>query len=261
MKNIYKSWTVRVAFSLILASVLSYTIHYQIFHDVHHIFLYMIGDFGFLFIDVLLVMLIIERLLSRRAKRDIQHKLNMVIGTFFSEVGIELLDRFSDFVENAEDLERDVLIDPHWTKKDFSRAQSKASLFHYSMAVNPESLTSLRDFLNEKHSFLIRLLENPNLLENQMFTDLLWAVFHVSEELNFRDSLESLPKSDLNHLKVDLRRAYSRIVSEWILYTAHLKEKYPFLFSLAARINPLNPKASPIILDSTLSENGNESSP
>jgi len=27
----------------------------------------------------------------------------------------------------------------------------------------------------------------------------------------------------------------------------HLKQSYPFLFSLAARINPLNPHATPII--------------
>ena len=238
-----------MALFLILASALSYTIHFLIFHDVHHIFLYMIGDFGFLFIDVLLVLLIIERLLAMRAKKDILQKLNMVIGTFFSEVGMELLHRFGDFVENAEALEKDLIINPRWKKKDFKLAHAKAQDFPYSIETDPERLESLRDFLKEKHGFLVRLLENPNLLENQEFTDLLWAVFHVSEELNFRESLQNLPKSDINHLKIDLRRAYSRIVSEWILYTAHLKERYPFLFSLAARINPLNPKASPIVLD------------
>jgi hypothetical protein len=93
----------------------------------------------------------------------------------------------------------------------------------------------------------VRLLENPILLENERFTDLLWAVFHLSEELNFRESLRNLPKGDIAHLTIDLRRAYSVIVSEWIAYTEHLKDKYPFLFSLSARINPLNPKASPIV--------------
>jgi hypothetical protein len=238
-----------MALFLIFASALSYTIHFLIFHDVHHIFLYMIGDFGFLFIDVLLVLLIIERLLAMRAKKDILQKLNMVIGTFFSEVGMELLQRFGDFVENAENLEKDLIINPRWNKKDFKLAQDRAQNFPYVIETDPEKLKSLRDFLKEKHSFLVRLLENPNLLENQEFTDLLWAVFHLSEELNFRESLQNLPKSDINHLKVDLRRAYSRIIAEWIQYAAHLKDKYPFLFSLAARINPLNPKASPIVLD------------
>ena len=247
MIKLLKSWTFRIALVFIAASAISYTVHYFIFHDVHHIFIYMIGDFGFLFIDVLLVLLIIERLLASREKKSILHKLNMVIGTFFSEVGMELLRRFSDFVENAEQLESEVLIDREWDKKRFAEAKAKAASFKYSIVFDAEKLEELRDFLKGKHAFLVRLLENPILLENQRFTDLLWAVFHLSEELNFRDSLQNLPIGDIAHLETDLRRTYSKIVSEWISYTEHLKGKYPFLFSLASRINPLNPKASPIV--------------
>jgi hypothetical protein len=36
-------------------------------------------------------------------------------------------------------------------------------------------------------------------------------------------------------------------MSEWLAYTQHLKASYPFLFSLAARMNPLNPDSSPIV--------------
>jgi hypothetical protein len=247
MKKLIKSWTFRIALLLFTASALSYTIHYFIFHDAHHIFIYMVGDFGFLFLDVLMVLLIIERLLARKEKKSILNKLNMVIGTFFSEVGMELLHCFSDFVETAEQLEGEVLISPQWDKKNFQDARSKAISFKYNIVFDVERLEKLRDFLKSNHSFLVRLLENPILLENQRFTDLLWAVFHLSEELNFRESLQNLPDADIAHLKTDLRRAYSRIIAEWIVYTEHLKGRYPFLFSLAARINPLNPKASPIV--------------
>ena len=242
-----KSWTFRIAMTLLMASVLSYTIHYFIFHDAHHIFIYMIGDFGFLFIDVLLVLLIIERLLASREKKSILQKMNMVIGTFFSEVGLELLRFFGDFVENADQIGHDVLINPKWDKKKFSEARSKAKSFQYPIIFDADRLEKLRDFLKKHHSFLVRLLENPILLEDQRFTDLLWAVFHLSEELNFRESLRDLPKEDIAHLKGDLRRAYSQIVAQWIAYTEHLKGKYPFLFSLAVRINPLDPNASPIV--------------
>ncbi len=247
MKKILKSWTFRVAVSLIVASALAYTLHYVIFRDAHHIFIYMIGDFGFLFIDVLLVLLIIERLLASREKKSILQKMNMVIGTFFSEVGLELLRCFGDFVENADQIGHDVLINPKWDKKKFSEARSKTELFKYAIIFDADRLEKLRDFLKKHHSFLVRLLENPILLENQRFTDLLWAVFHLSEELNFRESLRDLPKEDIAHLKGDLRRAYSQIVVQWIAYTEHLKGKYPFLFSLAVRINPLDPNASPIV--------------
>ena len=94
----------------------------------------------------------------------------------------------------------------------------------------------------------MRLLENPNLLEHERFTDLLWAVFHLTEELIFRgELLEDLPDTDYEHLNIDLRRAYSQLTIEWISYTAHLKESYPFLYSFVARVNPMNPQASPVV--------------
>ena len=94
----------------------------------------------------------------------------------------------------------------------------------------------------------MRMLENPNLFEHDQFTDLLWAVFHLSEELVLRgEELDNLPKTDYEHLAGDLRRAYSQLTELWLQYTQHLKENYPFLFSLAARVNPMNPAASPIV--------------
>ncbi len=244
----YLNWMLSLSLILIIASALTYTIHYLIFRDLHHIFIYMIGDFGFLFLDVLLVILLIERLLSRREKRSIMNKLNMVIGTFFSEVGLELLRKFSNFVINSQNLERQLEFSPDWEKKDFKKAMVSVQNFPYEIRIDKRSLSEIREFLLNKRSFLMRLLENPNLLEHDRFTDLLWAAFHLTEELVFRgDLLESLPDSDYEHLTIDLQRAYSQLTIEWISYTAHLKQSYPFLYSLAARVNPMNPQASPVV--------------
>lgn len=243
------NWTISISLLLICASAITYTVHYFIFRDTHHIFIYMVGDIAFLFLDVLLVILFIERLLGRREKRAIMEKLNMVIGVFFSEVGFELLKKFSSFVMNSQDLEKELEIKPEWKKKDFQRAMAAAQNFSYEIKFDKDALSELRELLVSKRSFLLRLLENPNLLEHERFTDLLRAVFHLAEELVFRgDKLEDLPESDYNHLVGDLKRAYSQITVEWIVYTTHLKESYPFLYSLAARVNPMNPQASPIVI-------------
>lgn len=244
----YFSWRMSVSLLLISASVLTYAIHYFIFRDLHHIFIYMIGDIAFLFLDVLLVILFIERLLSQREKKALIKKMNMVIGTFFSEVGLELLKKFSDFVKNSESLEKRLEIQPTWAQKDFKKAMASAQSFSYEIKIDKTYLSQLRQFLLSKRRFMLRLLENPNLLEHERFTDLLWAVFHLTEELAFRGKkLEDLPETDYQHLAGDLKRAYSQLTSEWIGYTSHLKQSYPFLFSLAARLNPMNPQASPIV--------------
>lgn len=233
---------------LVAASTAVYSIHYLIFRDLHHIILYLIGDIGFLFINVLVVTLLIEQLLSRREKQAMMKKMNMVIGTFFSEVGLELLKKFPLFVENASSLASHLEIQPRWQKKDFLTAAQTAKNFSYKLRVTPADLKCLRSVLVCRRAFLLRLLENPNLLEHDRFTDLLWAVFHLTEELKMRgEFLENLPETDYQHIAGDMKRAYSQIASEWIAYAMHLKENYPFLYSLAARINPFSPNPSPVV--------------
>jgi hypothetical protein len=57
-----------------------------------------LAQLGFLPISVLLVTIIINQLLSQRARAAKLRKLNMVIGAFFSEVGTDLLGMFSRYV-------------------------------------------------------------------------------------------------------------------------------------------------------------------
>ena len=71
-----------LAVSLVALSALVYFVHYLIFRDVHHIFIYMVGDLAFLPLEVFLVVIVIERVLARREKQAIMQKLNMVVGAF-----------------------------------------------------------------------------------------------------------------------------------------------------------------------------------
>jgi len=90
---------------------------------------------------------------------------------------------------------------------------------------------------------MLRLLENPNLLEHDTFTDLMLAVFHLHDELACRDQVTDLPEKDLAHLAGDIKRAMQWVVSEWLFYLRHLKEHYPYLYSLEVRKNPFDPEA------------------
>ena len=62
------SWQVYWGLILISLSLFFYLLHYLIFRDAHHIFLYLVGDTAFVFIEVLLVTLIIQRLLQEKEK-------------------------------------------------------------------------------------------------------------------------------------------------------------------------------------------------
>ena len=241
-------WRLAMALGLVGMSAVVYAFDYMIFREPRQLFATLIGDIAFLFIYILVVIIILEEVLSRREKRGIMDKMNMVIGTFFNDIGLKILQNFPRYVDNTADLAPRLEFGGRWQKKDFLNAMEAARCFNYIICVTPASLRELKTLLSDHRDFLLRLLENPNLLEHDRFTDLLWAVFHLMDELEMRPGdLENLPEADTLHLAGDVRRAYSQIASEWLAYAQHLKESYPFLFSLAARINPFSKNASPIV--------------
>ena len=69
----------------------------------------------------------------------------------------------------------------------------------------------------------------------------------VNEELEARTSFIGLPEKDLEHLAVDVQRMYDHLASEWLDYVQHLREKYPYLFSLVLRTHPFQEQRSPVI--------------
>ena len=79
------NWQFLLGLYLIALSAAFYLIHYGIFRDAHHIFIFLVEDIAFVPIEVLLVTLIIHRMLDAREKRAMLEKMNMVIGAFFSE--------------------------------------------------------------------------------------------------------------------------------------------------------------------------------
>lgn len=251
----FLSWRVRLGIFLVLLSVLLYYIHYLTFHDPHHIFIYLEGDIAFLPIEILFVVLIIEWAIGEREKKSMLQKLNMVIGSFFSEVGTDLLKGISEFESNTGKIRDKLIITDDWIENDFINASKKIKDYNYDIDVNKDNLDSiiylkdLKKFLITKRGFLLRLLANPNLLEHDRFTDLLWAVFHLTEELEKREDLMNLSDTDYKHLAIDTERVYSLLISEWLQYMEHLMENYPYLFSLALRTNPFDPDAKVEIQD------------
>lgn len=240
-------WQIVLGIALIGLSAVFYFIHYLIFRDVNHIFIYLLGDIAFVPIEVLLVTLIIHQLLNLREKRDKLKKLNMVIGAFYSEVGTRLLKNFSDFNLKSELISKKLCITDKWSKEEFSIVRNELNKIEPEIDIKKGDIKKLQDFLLGKRNFLLRLLENPNLLEHDTFTDLLWAVFHLMEELANREDVNKLPDSDNEHLIIDIKRAFILLIEEWLSYMDHLRLDYPYLFSLAMRTNPFDPDVSVIV--------------
>jgi hypothetical protein len=238
-------WQLIFGISLLALSASIYFVQIQIYRRPQDTSFYFFQDLAFVPISVLMVTLIIDQVLRIREKRSLLKKMNMVIGAFFSEVGTDLLKLIALFDLHFEILSGNLIIKDKWSEQDFSRIKKQLKDFDYKLDSTKSDLEVLKSFLSGKRDFLLGLLENPNLLEHESFTNLLWAVFHLTEELNCRADTRGLPDTDHKHLSGDIRRAYVLLISEWLSYMKHLKVDYPYLFSLAVRTNPFDPNALP----------------
>lgn len=240
--------TRNVAILLLFISLLFYGIDLLVFGHAPDIAAGFLGNFAFLPIYVLFVTLVIERVIRERERQVIRQKLNMVIGLFFNEVGTDLLRNLTGFLDDPRDLIERLKVTVYWSDREFKEAASFLARWEQKVDSRTGDLACLRDYLVGKKGALLGLLENPNLLEHEAFTDLLWAVSHLLLELEARKSLTGLPDTDLNHLSGDIQRAYTYLLREWLIYMQHLKADYPYLFSLAVRMNPMDPEARPEVM-------------
>jgi hypothetical protein len=240
-------WQVRLGIGLVVASALLYLGQYLVFRDTRNLLISLISNIAFVPVQVLLVTLIIHQMLGERERRSRLEKLNMVIGAFFSVVGTKLLVYISDFDPRLPALRKELMIRPGWTDAEFAGVARRLMAFKFAVDIKRIDLERLRGMLTDNRDFLVRLLENPSVLEHESFTGLLRAVFHVTEELEARPDFRSLPEADLAHIAGDITRAYGPLVGQWLDYMEHLKNNYPYLFSLAMRTNPFDQEASPIV--------------
>jgi hypothetical protein len=240
-------WKLIAAIGLVTLSVALYGVHFLIFHDIHHIAIYLLGDIAFIPIEVLIVTLIIDQMLDSRERRQRMEKLNMVIGTFFSTLGTPLLGLLVRADPCIGTLRERLVVRESWRRDDFAAMAGMMEKYSCGVELDRIDLEKVRDFLKRNEEFCLSLVENPIVSEQESFSDLILAINHLAEELKARDRLSGLPKDDRGHLAIDFQRVYSRLITEWLRSMEHLQAHYPYLFNLAMRKNPFDESASVII--------------
>jgi len=233
--------------SLLAGGAMLYAIRWGLFPSAqlhNEMWRFLIGDIAFLFLQVAIVTLVIDRLLRNRERLAMKHKLNMVIGAFFSEVGTGLLGSIAVSDLDLEDVRTALIPSQQWAAADYTAAKIAMGAHHPRIDITACDLRELKDILEVEKRFVLNLLGNQALLEHEEFSELLWAVTHLAEELAARGSLDDLPAPDRVHITGDVKRVYTLLVLEWLEYVRHLQLQYPYLFSLAVRTNPLDPQAN-----------------
>ena len=235
-----------ILLGLLGAGVALYGLRWALFPDPefhNEMWRFLVGDVGFLCLQVALVTLILDRLLRNRERQAMLQKLNMVIGAFFSEVGTELLGQIALADTGLAKVRADLIPQMSWSDAQYRAAEQAVAQHDPRIDVDQSHLELLKTMLVAKKPFLLGLLGNQSLLEHERFTELLWAVTHLAEELDARSEFAAMAEADRIHLAGDVKRVSALLTLQWLSYLQHLQAQYPYLFSLAARVNPLDPSA------------------
>lgn len=190
---------------------------------------------------------VVEYYIAERERAERLRKMNMLVGVFFSECGTDLLRTFSGTDPAVAEIRAALVVRNNWSAGDFARASAALARHAERLDSRDLDLPALHAFLSANKSLMVTMLENPHLIEHETFTELMQALFHLAEEMRVRSRLTGLPDTDYAHLSGDINRVYGLLAREWLVYMRHLKENYPYLFSLAMRTNPFDADASPIV--------------
>ena len=140
-------WQIALGSSLVLLSALVYFGQFLIFGRATDMFFYMLQDLAFVPIQVLLVTLIISSLLESREKRARLEKMNMVMGTFFSEIGIRLLAHFSASDSDLDIIRGKLVMTKDWSKREFFSVSRLLKDYNFVLNIEKVDLEALLGLL------------------------------------------------------------------------------------------------------------------
>lgn len=238
-----KKRTLKIPLIVILLVCLSaavYLIQYWIFTRPEDTAFYFLEDLAFVPISVLLVTLGLNTVLNRRDRQATLEKVSIVVNEFYAEAGSSLISALRSYIINSGEISVRLRLQADWQDKEFDAVRAYLADYPLKVEIGNNDLSSLLYLLESRKDHILRLFENANLMEHDSFTDMLWAVYHVYDELRSRDSLDlqTLPAADIRHLNLDIERALRLLLLEWIGSMRAMRCRYPYLYSLEVRKCP-----------------------
>lgn len=226
---------------LIGLSVLLHYMHFLVFKDMHHIMIFLVADIAFIPLEVFFVTVVLDKMIEKREKLHLIEKLNMLVGLFYSQLGLNVFKQFIEADEAIANLSSNCKVSASSKIEDFRSTEEFLNNHSHHINIKKIDFVKLNNEINESKDLLVSLIANPSLLEHESFSELLMSIFHLQEEFAMRDinsDQSKMGKHDIEHLTVDCIRAYKNISIEWLKYIQHLKVNYPYLYVTALIKNP-----------------------
>jgi hypothetical protein len=216
--------------SLLFISGLLYLLDFYILGKWEHIREHFLLKLAFLPIHALVLGMIIEESLAFRDSLARRKKLNMFLGVFFRQMGVDIYVHMAALVNNRDALEKIITVHPQWKRRQFKEARQRLGAFKLEMNQDPKAIRRVFNLLMDKEKDIIDLTRNTNLWEYENLYRVLLALFHLIEETRFRGEIDALPEGALRHLSDDIGNSLLLLLELWLGYLEFLKGEHPVLF-------------------------------
>lgn len=219
-----------IALALVAVSVVMYFGYWLIYGDLKYMVRYVFLHLSFLPIHALVLGLIIERLVTFREKRERQHKLNLFLGIFFRQMGVDFLLHLLRLLKNRQEFDELITVQQNWTKRQFSHARQEIDGFQPRVQATADDIIGLMELLKSREEEIMSMTRNPLLMEFERLHTTLMSLFHLIEEMHFRQPLHRLTADEVKHLGRDAGKSLRQLAKLWLRYLEHLKITHPSLF-------------------------------
>ena len=220
-----------VSLNLILLSFIMFLVHYLIFGQLENTIYYSLMSLCFIPINILAVTLVFETIMEKHSKNERMNKLNMLVGLFFSDFGFTLLTLIAASDKKIKSLNLDF--------NDLESCSDILKAHSHQIDFQKINYTQLKKLIVDSREILSSLISNENILEHEIFADLLMSLMHLRDEILFVQHME-LTKEEALHLEGDIIRVYKNLSLQWINYLSHLKQFYPYQYKSSIKFNPFS---------------------
>jgi len=170
-----------------------------------------------------------EIFINREERKKLDRKIHILLGLLFSEIGNKLLGIIQRHDSDINKTKEIFDFGKHYNPKAYRRMLKEINSRKICYKTEDCNFKEMYELISSNKEFLMRMLENPMLLEGEILTELIRNIFHLYEEFTYRLQINDLCKVDIEHLNHDVVKVYKGLLGSWVLYMEYLHTNYPVL--------------------------------
>jgi hypothetical protein len=230
--------TVFLGAMLFLFSTVLYFLNYLLYGDAYHLLQLFTEELAFMPVYVFITAVFAERMLTRSEKAEMSRRTNALVGTFYNEIGYEMVVKLIKFDSNFETLRSRISIDSEWDASKAKAVKKLVDTHRYGAPEGREDIREIGELLSSRKDFMLIMMSNASLLEKDEFSELLLSVNHIHEALKAIDDISLMSDDLVDHFHGDMEKAYRCLIKVLVSYLSFIKNEDPYLYMLAVEKNP-----------------------